>query len=69
LLGDADWLHFHSDSMKATPRRKMTVTSSLNDISKDQLGKAPLTMAINGQVLLRPPIPFLKQLADDMIEF
>jgi hypothetical protein len=39
--------------MKETPRRRITVTSSLNEKSKDQLGNK---VGVKGEVLLRQPL-------------
>jgi hypothetical protein len=44
-------------SVKETPRRRITVTSSLNEISMDQLGKRVAVR--RGGIIPPAPIPFL----------
>jgi hypothetical protein len=48
--------------MRETPRRKITVTSSFNEISTDQLGYRVVVKG--GGVTLPVPTPFCSRLLD-----
>jgi hypothetical protein len=48
--------------MKETPRRKITVTSSFNEISRDQLGNRVVVR--EGGVTPPVPTPFYSSLLD-----
>jgi hypothetical protein len=52
--------------MKETPRRRITVTSSLNEISTDHL---MMGLVAGGEALLRPPPPLFTSFLDDVNGF
>jgi hypothetical protein len=51
------------EAMKETPRMRITVTSSLNKISKDQLGNnSNIVMVVRGETLLPTSVLYSKLL-------